>query len=148
VTAAERTRLLNRAINDVRDELLALRLVKVGVHARGQRSYLRRAGIEPDGGPLGSRQVNRCLRDAAQAVRGNDGCKAESDNNERRDTPPVLVEGRQPMAAFKSGSKHTKQHEHCAHDEANAAHGHRLPLRSRHSPRPPRRGRAGTLRRP
>jgi hypothetical protein len=64
MTAAERAQRLNGTILDLRlalrnpavhghrrellrDELLALRLAKVGVYAKGQRSYLRRLGLAP-----------------------------------------------------------------------------------------------------
>jgi hypothetical protein len=64
LSAAERTRRVNSAILDLRialanpavsgerrtllrDELLALRLARIGVPVRGQRSYLNRLGIAP-----------------------------------------------------------------------------------------------------
>ena len=64
MTAAERARRVNGAIIDLRlalanprvggerrvileDELLALRCARIGVRCRGQRSILRRLGVEP-----------------------------------------------------------------------------------------------------
>jgi hypothetical protein len=64
MTAAERVRRLDAAVNDVRlalmnpavcgerrvllqGELLALRCARLGVKVRGQHSYLRRLGIVP-----------------------------------------------------------------------------------------------------
>jgi hypothetical protein len=48
---------------------------------------------------------------ALKAVRGDNAREAENDHNERSETPPMLVERVQAVAALESDTKYAKQHE-------------------------------------
>lgn len=53
---------------------------------------------------------------ALEAVRGDNARETKNDHNERSETPPMLIECVQAVAALESDAKYAKQHESRAQD--------------------------------
>jgi hypothetical protein len=63
------------------------------------------------GTPSGELFEREPLRGAIEVVRRDGAGGAQNDHNERSDTPPMLIQRMQPMAALISNPKDAEQHE-------------------------------------